>query len=64
MPKPTGRPWTYDQPANERICLKTTPAQLLELKRVAAENGLTLSGVLREAVTEFCADYWERRPKP
>ena len=38
-PKATGRPWTYDQPATERISVHVTPAQRLELRRVAEENG-------------------------
>jgi len=39
-----------------------TPAQRLELHRVANENGMRLSTVVREAVDEFVGDYADRRP--
>jgi hypothetical protein len=41
--------------------LRVTPAQRLELRRVAGENGTGVAGMLREAVNEYVADYHERR---
>jgi hypothetical protein len=60
--RPTGRPPLYDVPASARIAFAVTPAQRLELRRVASENGTGVSGILREAVNEFVSDYGERRP--
>jgi hypothetical protein len=48
-------------PATARVSLAMTPAQRLELKRVATENGTGMSGVIREAVNEFVSDYRERQ---
>jgi RNase P/RNase MRP subunit POP5 len=44
------------------VSFALTPAQRLELKRVATANGTGVSGVIREAVNEFVSDYGERRP--
>jgi hypothetical protein len=60
--RPTGRPSLYDEPVSQRIYVKVTPAQRLELRRVANDNGTGVSGLIREAVNEFCGDYGERRP--
>ena len=60
--KRIGRPTLYDTQADARISLNVTPAQLAELKLVARENRTTVSGIIREAVNEFVADYDERRP--
>jgi hypothetical protein len=57
---PLGRPPLGDAPATARIELRVTPAQRLELQRVATDNRLGMSGILREAVNEFIADYGER----
>jgi hypothetical protein len=56
-----GRPRLYDTPASARITFAVTPAQRLELRRVASDNRTGLSGILREAVNEFVADYGERQ---
>jgi hypothetical protein len=61
-PKRIGRPPVFDVPASRRISVAVTPAQLLELRRVAAENGGSMTGIIRQAVNEFVADYDERRP--
>jgi hypothetical protein len=60
--RPTGRQPLYDVPASERIWVRVTPAQRLELRRVASDNGTGVSGVIREAVNEYCGDYTDRRP--
>jgi hypothetical protein len=60
--RPTGRPALYDTPASSRITFAVTPAQRLELRRVASDNGTGMSGIIREAVNEFVSDYGERRP--
>jgi hypothetical protein len=59
--RPTGRPLLYDVPASTRISVKVTPAQRLELRRVASDTGSGVSGIIREAVNEFVSDYGERR---
>jgi hypothetical protein len=52
----------YDVPASDRITLNVTPAQRLELQRVASDNRTGLAGILREAVNEYVADYGEQQP--
>jgi hypothetical protein len=59
--RPPGRPPIADVPATARVELRVTPAQRLELRRVASENQTGIAGLLREAVNEFVADYHERR---
>jgi hypothetical protein len=61
MSKRTGRPPLYDVPASTRISVKVTPAQRLELRRVASDNRTGMAGIIREAVNEFVSDYGERR---
>jgi len=53
-----------DAPATERIEIRVTPAQRLELRRVADANGLRLSTMVREAVNVYAADSGERLPLP
>jgi hypothetical protein len=60
MSKP-GRPRLADVPASASIRVRCTPAQRLELRRVAEENGTRMSTVVREAVDEWVGDYRERR---
>jgi hypothetical protein len=48
--------------ATARIEVRVTPAQRLEIQRVASDNRTGLSGILREAVNEFVADYGEKPP--
>jgi hypothetical protein len=62
--RPRGRPVIYDEPATERMWLRVTPAAYLELKLVARENGLSLAGLLRDAVNVYVGDYAERHPFP
>jgi hypothetical protein len=59
--RPRGRPPIADVPSTARIELRVTPAQRLELRRVAGENQTGVAGMLREAVNEYVADYHERR---
>jgi len=40
----------------EVIHVRVTPAQRLELRRVARQNGVLVSEVIREAVDEYCLD--------
>ncbi len=58
----SGRPPIHADTATDRIYVRVTPAQRLELKRVASDNRTGVSGIIREAVNEFCGDYEERRP--
>jgi hypothetical protein len=58
--RPTGRPPIHDVPVTARIYVRVTPAQRLELRRVASDNQTGVSGIIREAVNEFVADYDER----
>lgn len=60
--RPPGRPPIADVPATERIEVRVTPAQRLELRRVATENGTGMAGIIREAVNEYVADYTDRQP--
>jgi hypothetical protein len=60
MSKPRGRPPIAEAPATVRIALRVTPAQRLELRRVASDNQTGMSGIIREAVNEFVSDYGER----
>jgi hypothetical protein len=59
--RPTGRPPLYDVPASERIYVYVTPAQRLELRRVASDSRTGVAGIISEAVNEYVADYGERR---
>lgn len=59
--RPPGRPPIADVPSTARIELRMTPAQRLELRRVASDHRTGMAGILREAVNEFVADYGERR---
>jgi hypothetical protein len=60
--RPTGRPPLYDVPASDRIYVNVTPAQRLELRRIATDNRTGMAGIIREAVNEYVADYGERQP--
>jgi hypothetical protein len=60
--KKTGRPPIADEAAKERITVRVTAAQRLELRRVASDNSTGMSGVIREAVNEYVGDYADRRP--
>jgi len=45
--RPTGRPPLHDVPVTARIYVRVTPAQRLELRRVASENQTGVSGIIR-----------------
>lgn len=59
--RPAGRPALYDTPVSTRITFSVTPAQRLELRRVASDNRTGMAGIIREAVNEFVSDYGEKR---
>ena len=61
MSKRPGRPPLYEEPASQRIYVNVTPAQRLELRRVASDNRTGMAGIIREAVNEYVADYGARR---
>jgi hypothetical protein len=61
MKKPPGRPRLGEVPATRSIRVRCTPAQHLELRRVAGETGQRLSTIVRDAVDEFVGDYCDRR---
>lgn len=56
-----GRRPIADEAASANIHLRVTPAQRLDLRRVAEDNHTHLAGVLREAINEYVADYRDRR---
>lgn len=58
---PGGRPTIYGTPATERVVVRLTPAQYGAVRRVAAETGVGVSGVIRELIDERVED---RRPFP
>jgi len=59
--KRLGRPPIYPQAASERIQVRVTPAQRLEIVRVASAHGVGISEVIRELIDERVED---RRPFP
>jgi len=61
MKRAPGRPPLDQEAATNQIHVRVTPGQRLEVRRVAAENGTSISGVIREAVSEYVADYRETR---
>jgi hypothetical protein len=59
--RPTGRPPIADEPSTARIEFRVTPAQRLEIRRVASDNRTGVAGLIREAVNEYVSDYGEKR---
>lgn len=61
-----GRPALFGARANRRIEFVVTDEQRRELEKVAAEQGMPIATVIREAVNEYVADYSEKTvfPKP
>ena len=57
-----GRPPIAGVPSTARIEVRVTPAQRLEIRRVASENRTGVAGIIREAINEFVADYGGRQP--
>jgi len=51
-----GRPPIYGIPASARLVVRVTPAQRLELVRVADANGTGISDVVRELIDERVED--------
>ena len=62
--KRRGRLPLADAPATSRIEIRVSPAQRVELQRIADINGLRLSTMIREAVNVYAADSGERLPLP
>lgn len=57
-----GRPrLAPEAPASTSIHVRVTPAQRLDIRRVAEETGTNTSGILREAVNEFVGDFRDRQ---
>ncbi|HEX4861732.1 MAG TPA: hypothetical protein VFV07_10885 [Rhizomicrobium sp.] len=56
-----GRRPLAEEPATAQVQLRVTPAQRLDLRRVADEHRTNVASILREAVNEFVSDYRERR---
>jgi len=57
-----GRRSNFDHPATVRIGVRVTAAQLDDLRRVAQVNQTDLSGVIREAVNGYVADFRDDDP--
>jgi len=53
-------PRNFDEVAITVITVRVTPAQRLDLERVARANLTTVSGAIREAVDEYTADCQDR----
>lgn len=53
------RPARFGSAATETIRVRVTPQQKHDLERIARENHTDLSGVIREAVNEYVADFRE-----
>ena len=51
----------FDAAATARVSIRLTPAQRRALTQVAQENRTDLTGVVREAVNVYVADYREAR---
>jgi hypothetical protein len=60
--RPIGRPPIYDTQTSERIYINVTPAQFLELQRIAHAQGVSKARIIREAVNRVCDDCGARRP--
>ncbi len=60
MPNKPGRPRTFDERSDAKVEIRVTPAQRLELERLARENHTGLSAMLRDAALCYCADARER----
>ena len=63
-----GRPRQFDRPASNRLTVRVTDQQRHDLEQVAKDNRQRLSGVIRDAVNTYVADYREqavfRPPRP
>ena len=54
------RPSLFGEAATEMIRVRVTRSQRRDLEQVARENRADLSGVIRDAVNTYVADYRER----
>jgi hypothetical protein len=55
-----GRPTRADKRSSSRLEIVMTDDERIELDRVAVENGMPVSSVVREAVNTFVQDYREK----
>lgn len=51
------RPSRAETPATDTIRVRVTPDERRDLEQVAKQNGTDLSGMIRDAVNEYVADY-------
>jgi len=56
------RPSNFEQAANVPIRVRVTHFQYKDLKQVAADNHTDVSGVIRDAVNAYVADYRDNNP--
>ena len=56
------RPRRFNEPASKAIRVRVTPQQRIELEQVARENQTDVSGVIRDAVNDYVADYRDTNP--
>ncbi len=56
------RPPKYGAATTKAMRIRLTAAQRRDLEQVARENGTDLTGVIREAVNVYVADYREGDP--
>lgn len=52
----------FGEAATHAIRVRVTPGQRRDLLQVARDNRMDMSGVIRDAVNTFVADYRERQP--
>ena len=62
MKKSVGRPLLNETAATLWVGLRVTPAQRRDLRLVATENQTDVTGVIREAVNEYVADFRDLHP--
>jgi len=55
------RPLRYPERVSARVEIRVTPEQRRALDQVARETRSQVSGVIREAINEYVADYRERK---
>jgi hypothetical protein len=55
------KPRIANTPSVERVEIRITAAERIDLEQVAAANHTTMTDVLREAVNEYVSDFRDRR---
>lgn len=51
----------FEEAAKKLVVIRLTTVQHRDLQRVATENNTDVSGVIRQAVNEYVADYGETK---